>query len=155
MAETKVAGTDPVLSLYESDFYRWTETMADRMRERDAGALDWENLTEEIEDLGRGVKREIKSRLIVLIAHLLKWQHQPELREGSAWKATIREQRREIADLLEESPSLKPKIPAMWAKVYRRAAEDAAGEMGSEERLLPVSCPYTLDQILDLRFHPE
>lgn len=155
MAETELAGTDPALPLYESDFYRWTETMAAHIRERNVEALDWENLTEEIEDLGRSVKREIRRRLIVLIAHLLKWRYQPELRDGSTWKATIREQRREIADLLEESPSLRPKIQPMWGKVHRRAVEDAADEMGSDERLLPISCAYTLDQVLDLTFFPQ
>jgi hypothetical protein len=155
MAETKLAGTGPAPSLYESDFYRWTETMADRLRKRDVAALDWENLTEEVEDLGRSVKREIRSRLIVLIAHLLKWQYQPELREGSTWKSTIREQRNEVAYLLEESPSLKPKVQAMWAGIYRRAVGDAAYDMHADERSLPVSCPYSLEQVLDLKFLPE
>src|SRR5450631_4403123 len=99
MEETTLAETDPALSLYERDFFRWTELMATRLRDRDASELDWKNLAEEIEDLGRRDRRELKSRLRVLIAHLLKWQYQPELREESTWKATISEQRQQVLDL--------------------------------------------------------
>lgn len=155
MAETKIAATDRAESLYERDFHRWTEVMAARLRGHDQGEIDRENVAEEIADLGLSVRREVRSRLIVLIAHLLKWQHQPALRTGSSWRATIRVQRREIRHLLDESPSLEPKIPGLWTHVYRHAVEDAADEMGRDERSLPVSCPYTLDQVLDPKFLPE
>src|SRR6478609_3853150 len=103
VAKSKHAGTDPALSaLYDADFYRWTETMAASLRGQDAGALDWDHLAEEIESSGGRDRRELHNRLRVLIAHLLKWQYQPDLREGSTWKSTVREQRRQIAALLEQ-----------------------------------------------------
>ena len=136
MAETKLAETDPaLLSLYESDFYRWTEMMAARLRDREAGALGWENLAEEIESSGRRDRRELKSRLTVLIVHLLKLQYQPELREESTWKATIHEQRVQIAYVLEDSPSLRRHIREAWAKVHRDAARLARIEMKTERPL--------------------
>ena len=154
MAETKLTETDSE-ALYERDFYRWTETMAARLRDREAAALDWDNLAEEIESLGGRDRRELKNRLQVLIAHLLKWQYQPERREMSTWKATIREQRNQIADLLEQSPSLKPKVREFWAKVYRRAVDDAADDMHVVKSKLPKTCPYTETQVLNQGFYPE
>jgi hypothetical protein len=128
MAETKLAETDPSLSLYDRDFFLWTELMAARLRDHD-GELDWKNLAEEIEDLGRNNRRELKSRLRVLLAHLLKLQYQPELREESTWKSTIREQRQQIVDLLEDSPSLTPQLRDAWDQVYRQAVAWAVDEM--------------------------
>lgn len=155
MAETKAARNNPAPFLYESDFYRWIGATAQHLRNRDASALDWENLTEEIEDLGRSASRELRNRLRVLMMHLLKWQFQPELRDGSTWRATIREHRRQIASLFEQSPSLKPQLARVWSKVYRDAAEDAADEMGTDKNALPVSCPFTREQVLDLEFLPQ
>jgi hypothetical protein len=125
------------------------------LRERDSAALDCENLTEEIEDLGRSLQRELQSRLTVLIAYLLKRQFQPGLREASTWRAAIRKQRRELSYLLDQSPSLKPKIATLWDKVYRTAVEDAADEMRTDKESFPVACPFTRDQVLDLGFLPE
>jgi Domain of unknown function DUF29 len=155
MAESKLAETDPALSLYERDFFHWTELMSARLRDRETGDLDWDHLAEEIKDLGRRDRRELKNRLRVLIAHLLKWEYQPELREGSSWKSTIREQRGQIGDLLEDSPSLKPHIREAWAQVYRQAAELAHDEMKTEKPLVPKTCPYSQSQVLDPDFFPE
>mgnify|MGYP000991017690 CR=1 len=155
MAETKAPESEPASSLYDSDYCRWVGVMADRLRNRDAGALDWENLTEEIEDLGRMIRLELQRRLRTLLIHLLRWQLQPELRDGSTWRGVICEQRFQIEDLLEESPSLKPKLRAQWPKAYRHAVRQAAHEMGMDEKALPVACPYTPVQVLDLEFLPE
>lgn len=156
MEEIKLAAADPTAeALYETDFFRWTETMAACLRDRDPGALDWDHLAEEIASLGRRDRRELFSRLRVLIAHLLKWQYQPELRGGSTWKATIREQRRQIEDLLEQSPSLRTLLPAAWPALYTQAMEHAADEMKIDSGRLPQSCPFTREQVLDFRFLPE
>lgn len=154
MAETRLAETEPARSLYDSDFNRWSESMSAHLRERRAAGLDWDNLAEEIEALGANNRRELKSRLRVLIAHLLKWQYQPELREGSTWKATIRGQRDHIEDLLEDSPSLAGHIARGWAQVYGRAAALARDEMETAQVQLPASCPYAQDEVLDPNFYP-
>ena len=142
-------------SLYERDFFRWTEQMSARLRNREAGELDWENLAEEIESLGRRDRRELRNRLSVLIAHLLKWQYQPERRERSTWMSTIREQRKQITYVLEDSPSLKRQVGEVWSEVYRDAADKAREQMKAAKHSLPKICPYTQDQVLDPDFFPE
>ncbi len=154
MAETKLVETKPALPLYERDFHEWTEHMTTVLRKRDAGSLDWENLAEEIESLGGSDHRELRSRLTVLVAHLLKWQYQPQLRDQSTWRSTIQEQRRAVAILLEESPSLRPRLLELWATVYRGAAEDASDQMKTD-KAFPKTCPYNPGQVLAHGFYPD
>ncbi|HBE17746.1 MAG TPA: DUF29 domain-containing protein, partial [Cyanobacteria bacterium UBA11149] len=92
-------------SLYETDYLRWIETTLAQLQMRDYSNIDWENLIEEIGDMGRSERRSLKSNLIVIITHLLKWQYQPNFRSGS-WKGSIVEHRRRIRESLKESPSL-------------------------------------------------
>ena len=86
--------------------------------------------------------------------HLLKWQYQPGLRSRS-WKLTIIEQRQEIQDLLEDSPSLKHKLPQEFGKAYNRAILKAEKETNLSSKTFPKNCPYTLAQILDEQFYPS
>ena len=86
--------------LYEQDFYLWTQSTVEALRSRNFDVLDVENLLDEVESLGRSDRRELKSRLVVLLHHLLKWQFQAEMRSGS-WKGTLNEQRRQIRNVLE------------------------------------------------------
>jgi len=113
--------------LYDHDFFAWTQDQADALKRRSANELDWENLLEEVEDLGRSERRELRSRLIVLLTHIIKWEVQPDMRSRS-WMATIRTQQRELRDLLGESPSLKSALDRIWAKAYEDAQEVAAIE---------------------------
>ena len=117
---------------YEKDFYAWTVEQTRLLRSGELSALDIENIAEEIESMGRRDRREIKSRLIVLLCHLLKWRMQPQMRSPS-WSATIREQRRKIDELLGESPSLRPTLPEIPPPAYAEAREDAAAETGLAE----------------------
>jgi hypothetical protein len=78
--------------LYQGDFYGWTQDQADALRRRSVNEIDWDNLLEEIEDLGASKRRELESRLAVIIGHVLKWTHQPQGRSRS-WYFTLREQR--------------------------------------------------------------
>src|SRR5215211_6227377 len=93
-------------ALYDSDFYAWTQQQARLLRERRWNDLDLDNLVDEVETVGRSDKRQIESRLEVLLAHLLKWRFQPGGR-GNSWIKTIFEQRRRLIGLVEESPSLR------------------------------------------------
>src|SRR6476659_6914962 len=95
----------PLLPSYEGDFFAWTLDQGRRLRETRPNSIDWENVAEEIESVGRSEKGEIESRLNVLILHLLKWRYQPSKRK-SGWRATILEQRQRIARRLHDSPSL-------------------------------------------------
>ena len=139
---------------YDEDFFAWTEEQARLLRAGDFSQLDIENLAEEMEDMGRSIRRELRNRLAVLVMHLLKWRYQPGYRSRS-WSGTIREQREQVAELLDESPSLKP-VPAQdLAKIYRLAVSKALGETGLSEETFPAGCPFTPDQIMAEDFLPE
>jgi len=138
---------------YDEDFVLWTRHQAELMRAGRFDLVDWENVAEEIESLGKSDRRELASRLKVLMAHLLKWQFQPEQRSAS-WRGTIRDQRDHMADLLADSPSLRGDVAAMSRRKYRNAVTTAAEETSLSARALPADCPYTTDQLLDDDFFP-
>jgi hypothetical protein len=139
---------------YDDDFYAWTQHQAAVLRQGAYQGLDAENLAEEIESLGKRDRRELGSRLQVLVMHLLKWSHQPKGR-SSSWRGTIRTQRLEIADLLADSPSLRAAIPVLIAQRYTRCIQDAAEETGLSATDFPLECPWTVDEILNEHFCPE
>lgn len=99
---TKVAGRN---DLYASDFFAWTQRQAQLLRERRWNDLDLENLVEEVRSAGISDKREIESRLQIVLAQLLKWKYQPGVR-SKIWSGTLREQRRRLARVIDDSPSL-------------------------------------------------
>lgn len=138
---------------YEQDFYAWTVEQGRLLRAGELSAIDAVNLAEEIESMGRRDRRELESRLTVLLTHLLKWQMQPDQRSRS-WSATMREQRRQIEKLLRESPSLRPFVANVLAQAYSDAREDAADETGLLESTFSAECPFTLDEVLSRSFLP-
>ena len=137
---------EPVGGAYERDFYSWLMQQARAVREGRWGAVDRGNLAEEIESLGREQFNKLESALRVLLAHFLKWDHQPERRSRS-WALSIREQRLEIADVLEDNPGLKPRIPEAIARAYRHARIAAAKEMGLETSTFPEPCPHSFEEM--------
>jgi len=141
-------------SLYEADYLKWIETTAQKLRVRDYSNIDWENLIEEIDDMGRSERKSLKSNLIVVLTHLLKWQFQPEFRSGS-WKGSIVEHRRRIRDALKDSPSLKPYLQEVFAECYLDAVELASAETELPVETFPGECPYTSAEVLDSNFLPE
>jgi hypothetical protein len=140
-------------SNYERDFYGWVQTTVKQLRNRDLTNLDWDNLIEEIESLGKQEKRELVNRLIVLLMHLLKWEYQPEKRSKS-WFATIKIQRIEIARHIKNNPSLKPYIHNAIIDAYEIAILEAIKEKGLSLKNFPDSCPYTWAEIQSDRFFP-
>ncbi len=141
--------------LYEQDFNLWLERQATLLRERRFDELDVDNLVEEVESIGRSDKREVKSRLIVLLKHLLKYQHQADKRTRS-WTDTIRDQRRELQLIFEDSPSLlRHHAPSVLSASYARARREASSEAGLPLDTFPEGCPYNLEQILDEDFLPD
>ena len=139
---------------YDEDFYAWTVEQARLLRAGEVSALDTENLAEEIESMGKSDRRELRSRLTVLVSHLLKWQFQPEQR-SSSWSGTIREQRRQIELVLADSPSLRPAVAEALAQAYAEAREDAAEETGLGQGAFPAECPFTAEQVLAHGFLPQ
>ena len=140
--------------LYDKDFYEWAMRNADLIRQGNLSEVDLENVAEELEAMGRSQKRELISRLSILIMHLLKWRYQ-SAKKGESCKKTIIEQRRELSLLIEDSPSLKHEVEESVARAYRLARNDFEDETGISGKNLPASCPYTFDQVTDRSFRPE
>ena len=144
----------PVKStLYDRDFFAWSRQQAELLRAGKLAQADVDNIAEEIDSMGRTEKRELISRLSVLLLHLLKWRYQPEMR-GPSWEASIRVQRNRIADHLDDNPSLKPLLPQSLASAYRDAALEAVAETGLVGSTFPTACPWTVEQVLHGGFWP-
>jgi hypothetical protein len=133
-------------SLYEADETAWLEAMAELIQRGRFEELDYPHLGEYLADMARRDRREVESRLAVLIAHLLKWTYQPEKRSGR-WRATIIVQRQELAALLDRGV-LRNHAEAVLAKTYANGVEQAIAETGLTPATFPGECPYTLDQLL-------
>ncbi len=139
---------------YDDDVIAWANEQARFLREGRIDLLDVEHLAEEIEDVGKSEQRELANRMSVLLAHLLKWQLQPE-RRGSSWTITIRHRRRGILRRLKKTPSLKSELkdPDWWLDVW----DDATAQVASEAGLsgFPETCPWPPDQVLTEAWLPE
>ena len=140
--------------LYEQDFYAWIEEQVGALRSGQMHRLDMENLAEEMEDMGRSQRRAVKSALIIILSHLLKYRYQSDRRTNS-WRATIREHRRRVRDELADSPSLRPYVERILDDCYQDAREAAADESGLPIGTFPAACPFVLEQVLDRNFLPE
>lgn len=140
-------------SLYDEDVLAWSIEQAALLRERRWSALDIENLAEEIEDVGNSARRELGSRMAVLIAHLLKWQFQPQLRSKS-WLATIDVQRESIAMKLAKVPSLKHMLSDddWFLEIWKDALVIAFKDTGLYQ--FPRTPVWTTTEVLDSTFFP-
>jgi len=146
----------PNTDLYEQDFYAWTQQQAALLRGGKVHELDLANLAEEIESVGRSDKRELGNRLELIVMHLLKWCYQPEgHQESHSWEDTIWEQRRQVAGILEDSPSLRREVSGRLERHYPAARRKALRDTRLPEAVLPQACPWTPEQILDEDFWPE
>ena len=141
-------------TLYETDYLQWIETTVEKLQSQDYANVDWENLIDEIADMGRSERRSLKSNLIVILVHLLKWQFQQERRTGS-WEGSIVEHRRRVKEALSESPSLKPYLESMFAECYIQAVKQAKAETRLPLETFPLQCPYKLTDVMDDEFLPE
>lgn len=145
-----------VPSLYDTDFFTWTQEQAALLRDGKLDALDLANLAEEIESLGKSDRRALGSHLRGLVMHLLKWRYQPSGRQtGHSWRTSINNHRREIAAIVDDSPSLRRQIPAHLAREYPRSRSDASDDTGLSLATFPASCPWTVEHILDEDFWPD
>ena len=137
---------DVTPELYLLDETAWLEATAQLVRAGRLDQLDTVSLAEYLTDMAIRDRREVLSRLVVLLAHLLKWSFQPNFRSGS-WRATIDVQQGELIDLLE-SGTLRNHAGEVLPKAFERAVRAAAGETGLPESTFPTACPYTVDQLL-------
>lgn len=139
---------------YETDIIAWANEQASLIRAKRFDLLDLEHIAEEMEIMGKSEKRELANRMALLIAHLLKWQYQPN-RRGSSWQRTIKVQRKEIAYELRDMPSLKTLLTdSEWRElVWEKAVAQAEEETGLA--VFPEFCTWTTEQILDPEFLPD
>ena len=142
--------------LYDEDFVRWTEVQAKALREAArAGAnlpLDWENLAEEVEDLGRSLRRELRSRIASIIEHLMKLEYSRSPNPRRGWRLTVVRERGQIGRLLEDAPSLRREISRMIETEAPQALEVVAESLRSHGEITPallvkLGAAYTEDQI--------
>jgi len=141
--------------LHEQDFYAWTQQQVHLLKDDKLDEIDVTALIEELESMGQREKRELISRLEVLLMHLLKWQYQPE-RQGKSWEFAIQEQRSRIQDHLSENPSLTnpDSLGLGLIKAYNYAVRKAIYETGFKAASFPKECPYSFEKIMDCDFYP-
>lgn len=142
-------------TLYETDFYAWTQRQTTLLREEEFEQIDWDNLIEEIDSLGAEQLHKVESHLIRLIQHLLKWQYQPSKRvTGRSWQLTIVKQRSSLQRVLRKNPTLRARLSTIIADVYTDAVKFAAIETGIEKQSFPTICPWAVEELLDEEFWP-
>jgi hypothetical protein len=133
--------------LYDRDFHAWTTEQVALLQAGKLSEADIAHIAEEIESMGRSEKRELVSRLTVLLQHLLKWRFQPE-RRGPSWRVSIENTRDELVEHLADNPSLRATLPDAIATAYRRARRSAAAETNLAEDVFPPDCPWSFDQAM-------
>lgn len=138
---------------YEQDLALWYARQAELLRERRFDQLDLENLIEQLDAAVGNLRRELGSRIEVLLIHLLKCEFQRQ-RISRSWLNTLDEQRSQIAKLLEENPSLRPSAMQVATKVYPIAVRRAARQTDLPRSTFPPANPYSKDQLLDFDFVP-
>lgn len=153
----EAAPVNNLTSLYERDYYGWIERNVHAIREGRVQEVDWANVAEELEDIGKSEKRALRSQLARLIAHLLEWAYQAQRRPTSqnSWRATIKHARESINEILDESPSLRPQLPRMVPAGYRDALAQVLEETGLPEHTFPAAGPWNLAQMMGEDFWPE
>ncbi|MFN9175269.1 MAG: DUF29 domain-containing protein [Synechocystis sp.] len=133
-------------TLYDQDYGRWAEKMADLLAQGRFSELDIENLVDEVRDLSKRERDRLLSSLRLIVHHLLKWDYQPQRRSRS-WQVTIQRERNNISFYLKDSPSLKRYLTDEWlGQLYENAKLEAFKETGLE---FPLNCPFGIDEVLN------
>ncbi|MBY0527953.1 MAG: DUF29 domain-containing protein [Gemmataceae bacterium] len=133
-------------ALHEADETAWLEETAELIRQGRLDAIELGPLAEYLTDMAKRDRREVFSRLVVLLSHLLKWEFQPDGRSGS-WQGTILEQQRELRQLLE-SGTLRNHATAVFADAFTDARKQAAAETGLARGAFPEECPWDMAGVL-------
>ena len=139
---------------YDQDFNQWLEKNVALLKAGQYKELDAANIAEELESMGKRDKRQLVNRMIILLAHLIKWHYQPGA-ISSSWKGTIIEQRRRLLQLLSDSPSLKPLLEERLNMAWQEARKTASAETGQPMSTYPEVCPWELQTILRDEWYPE
>jgi hypothetical protein len=139
---------------YQTDFYSWAMAQSELARTRSSNALDWDHVAEELRLLGIFEERELKSRLVVLMTHLLKWAYQPERRSRS-WYNSIKSQRVALGDHMSSNPGLKSKVSSAFLIAYELARLEASTETDLDVETFPIDPPFTYEEATLADWLPE
>jgi Domain of unknown function DUF29 len=157
--EGAMSANAEVVQLYDTDIAAWAEQQALALRRRAANEIDWDNVAEEIEDLAARQKREVRRRLRIICEHLLKWRHwirtRTSTRPLNGWRVTLVEQRRQLTDLLGESPSLRTIAHEALPQQFVNARQDVEQKIGESLGLPDDTCLWSLEQVLARDFFPR
>jgi hypothetical protein len=143
--------------LYEHDYYAWIQDQVRVLRERRVEDVDWDNVAEEIEDLGKSERQGVESQLARLLEHLLKLQYARGTfsdYNARGWRVSVKGARFAIQKLLRESPSLRPRLPEMLLDAYHAGRIEALREPALSEDILPEKSPWAVEQVMDDAFLP-
>ena len=138
-------------SLYEMDSHAWAAEQADALRSGRLHDLDLENLAEEIAEMGRTERKELRSELVVILLHMLNWDHQQSHR-SKGWANSIEEHRDRVVVSFEDSPSLKSSLAEILPTAYKLARRDAHRQTGLPESRFPLENPYSMTDIMERKF---
>lgn len=137
-------------TLYDNDVCEWSKTQSKLILDKRWDELDIDNIAEEIESLGKSYRRALRSQISRLLMHMLKLRYQPNMQtDSNSWQRSITQARRDIARLVNESPSLRREVEGGIKDEYDSAREDAAFETCLDEKVLPKECPWTVSEILE------
>lgn len=146
----------------KTDYHAWIYNQMDLLRQRKWIDIDVDTLIEELDSMAKRDKHELVNHLIILIAHLLKWPFQLtqlaqrwQTFQGSSWRRSIKEQRKQILRQLKMSPSLKAYLDEAVAEAYPDAVDLACDETGLPVSIFPDVCLYTIEELLDDSFYPQ
>lgn len=139
---------------HDQDICAWSFHNAQLLRHGRWAELDRVNIAEELESIGRSLRRELSRRLRDLLALLLEWRYQPQ-RRGIGLHLAIRNQRTEIRELLEESPSLRAELHKQLMRQYPEARQLASLQADLPLAEIPETCPFSPDQAILTADWPE
>ncbi len=148
---------------YGNDIFAWASTQREALERRDVSALDWDNLAEEMRDLGNSELAEVENRLSTIIEHLLKYQFGLVRERAAGWKRTVSTQRSQLARHLKRNQSLAARVDEFAQDVYADARRDTLAAFKEYEPhdlsyyadRLPVALPYAAADLLDQDFLPD
>lgn len=149
----KTSGSD----LYDRDYYAWVQDQVEALRQHRIEEVDWENVAEEIEDLGKSARHSVESQMVRALEHLLKLQYAGgTIRRNNArgWELTIKDSRLVVRKLLDQNPSLSSQLAESLQFAYQRARLAALRKARLPDRAIPESCPWGIEEVMDDSFLP-
>jgi hypothetical protein len=140
-------------NLYQLDYHQWLLDTIELLKDQKFDQLDYENLSEELEALGRSEKRSVESLLEQILIHLLLYQYWISERQynGNHWCGEIATFRNQLHRYLD-SRTLKNYLENRLTKVYQDALRVVKIKTALKD--FPLDCPYTFEQILDHNYFP-